>query len=189
MLRNRTIAVLATIAATTAATLGVVAPPAEAAPGYVGRVDADRGLVAHFVPTTAAPRYGSYPDGARLRLVCKVHSMSVGGNDVWYLVRGTHRRWVSARYVENVGAAPRLCGDGRVSRARVVTERLNRREAPSVRAATDGTLSRHDRVSIVCWIDGLGERGGDGQWYQLAGGSWVSAQYVSATTRRVELCA
>ena len=185
--RTRTLAVLATTVATLGA--GPAVSPADAATGYVGRVNAHLGLVGHYVPTSAAPRYGSYADGARLGLVCKVHSVPIGGNDLWYLVRGTKRAWVSARYVDNVGAAPRLCGDGHSSRGRVATARLNRREAPSLRAARDGSLARNARVSVVCWVDGLGEGAGDTQWYQLDSGSWVSADYVGPTRRRVGVCA
>lgn len=168
---------------------GLAATPAEAASGYVGRVNSNVGLQAHYVPTSAAPRYGSYGDQTRLELLCKVRSVPIGGNDLWYLVRGSKRRWVSARYVDNIGPAPRFCGDGQTSRGSVTTARLNRREAPTVRAAKDGVLTRNARVSIVCWVDGLGEGAGDVQWYQLASGSWVSADYIGPTQRRIELCA
>ena len=188
MLRHRTKALLATAAAGLVTTGLVSEAPADAA-SYVGRVDAHHGLVAHYVPTAAAPRYGHYADGARIRLVCKVRSVSIGQNDRWYLVRGSARRWVSARYVHNIGAAPRWCGDSHRSRGRVTAAVLNRREAPTLRAAKVGTLHRHDRVSIVCWVDGLGEGAGDTQWYQLGNGTWVSADHIGPTKRRVELCA
>lgn len=187
MFMTRTVTAFAMIAATLGT--GLAASPAEAATGYVGRVDADLGLAAHYVPTAAAPKYGGYGDGTRIDLVCKVHGVSIGGNDLWYLVRGSQRRWVSARYVDNIGSAPRFCGDGRRSSGRVKTARLSRREAPTVRAAKDGVLLRNARVSIVCWVDGLGEGAGDTRWYQLASGSWVSADFVGPTKPRVELCA
>ena len=187
MLRRRTATAAVTILASLSAAVAV--SPADAATRYVGQVDANRGLVAHYVPTSAAPRYGSYADGARLRLVCKVRSVSIGGNDLWYLVKGSKRRWVSARYVDNVGSAPRSCGDGHTSKGRVTADELNRREAPTLRAAETGALERDDKVSVVCWVDGLGEGDGDTQWYQLTDGSWVSAEYVGPTKRRVELCA
>ncbi len=188
MQRSRTLTAIATIAATLGVGLAA-APTADAATsGYVGTVNADDGLVAHYVPSAAAPKYGSYGDGTELSLVCKVRSDSVGGNDRWYLVKGSARRWVSARYVDNVGAAPRFCGDGATSKART-TARLNRREAPTLRAAKQGVLKRHARVAVVCWVDGLGEEAGDTRWYQLASGSWVSADHVGASKRRIELCA
>ena len=191
MLRDSTMARIATAAVgvVVSSAAALSSTPAGAATTSVGRVDANHGLLGHYVPTAAAPRYGHYADGARIRIVCKVRSVSIGRNDRWYLVRGSARRWVSARYVDNVGAAPGRCGDGRRSRGRVTVAALNRREAPSLRAAKAGTLHRHDRVSIICWVDGLGEGPGDLQWYQLGNGTWVSAKHVGPTSRRVELCA
>lgn len=186
MLRTRSITAFAAVVATLGA--GLVAAPANAADGSIGRVEARGGLVAHYVPAAPAPRYGGYADGTRLHLTCKVRSVSVRGNDLWYLVRGKKGRWVSARYVANVGKAPRLCGDGQMSSGRVTAARLNRRVAPTVRAAKDGVLERGARVSVVCWVDGLGQGAGDTQWYQLASGSWVSAEYVGPTSPRVEVC-
>jgi hypothetical protein len=187
MLGKRTVTALATIAATLGA--GLAASPADAATGYVGRVDANIGLIAHYVPTAAAPAYGSYRDKTRLNLVCKVRSVPIGDNDVWYLVKGSARRWVSARFVDNIGAAPRACGDGETSTGRVTAARLSRREAPTLRAAKVGYLTRNTKVHVVCWVDGLGEGTGDLMWYQLTNGSWVSGDYVGPTARRVELCA
>lgn len=108
---SRAITTFATIAATLGAVLA--ATPAESATRYAGRDNANVGLVAHYVPTAAAPRHGSQGDGNRLNLVCKVRNVSVGGNDLWYLVRGSKRRLVSARYVDNLGTAPRFSGDDR----------------------------------------------------------------------------
>lgn len=190
MLRKRVITATASAVTLAAATLasGVAASPANAAGDYVGEVNSNRGLIAHPVPSSGTPRSGSYGDGTRLRLLCKVRSVSIGGNDVWYLVRGSKERWVSARYVDNIGAAPERCGDGFRSKAYVDTARLNRREGPTLRTAVDGVLQRNARVSVVCWIEGLGEGTGDSQWYQLTSGSWVSAKYISPTKRRVEIC-
>lgn len=190
MLHKRVITAAAT-AVTVAAgmfTSSAALAPAHAANRYVGEVNSNRGLIAHPVPSSGTPRSGSYGDGARLTLICKVRSVSIGGNDLWYLVRDSKEQWVSARYVDNIGAAPRLCGDGRSSKAYVDTARLNRREGPTLRTAVDGVLQRNARVSVVCWLEGLSEGAGDGQWFQLDSGSWISAKYVSPTKRRVELC-
>ena len=186
MLGTRTLTALALVTATLGT--GLAGSPAEAATGYVGRVQARGGLVAHYAPTSPAPRYGSYPDGARIGLVCKVRSVSIHGNKIWYLVRGSANRWVSARYVDNIGSAPRTCGDGVTSDGRVSAARLYRREGPSLRTAKVGHLSRHDLVHVVCWTDGLGEGAGDVMWFLLTNGSWVSADYVDPTKQRVELC-
>ncbi|SDD72832.1 hypothetical protein [Auraticoccus monumenti] len=85
-----------------------------AAPGWcaAGRTPATgrttTALVARKGPTTADARTGAtLAQGATVRLVCKVDSQSVGGNTRWYWT--TDGRWVSARYVTNVGAAPGWC--------------------------------------------------------------------------------
>lgn len=65
-------------------------------------------LTARNGPTTADARRGStLAKGAKISVVCKVDSQSVRGNTRWYLT--TDSRWVSARYVTNVGAAPGWC--------------------------------------------------------------------------------
>lgn len=182
--------VITSLAATVAiAGIGLTASPADAATGYVGKVNSNVGLNARSLPTSAAPRAGNYGDDTRLRLVCKVSGVSIGGNDLWYMVRGNQPRWVSARYVDNIGPAPRFCGDGSPTSSRVTTDRLNRREAPTLLAATDGVLKRNARVSLVCWLPGLEEGPGDSMWFQLGNGSWVSADYLAPTRPRVGLCA
>lgn len=186
MSHTRTITALAAVLATLGA--GLIAGPAVADTGYVGRVEAHGGLVAHYVPSSRAPRYGSYADGTRLNLTCKVHADAVRGNDLWYLVGGSKTHWVSARYVANVGTAPRYCGDAQTSTGRVKVDRLNMRMAPTLRAAKVGVLKRHDRIHAECWVDGLGQGAGDVQWYQLTNGKWVSAAYIGPTSPRVELC-
>lgn len=58
-------------------------------------------------PTTADASKGTLARGAKVSVVCKVSSQSVSGNKLWY--HTTDSRWVSARYVSNVGAAPGYC--------------------------------------------------------------------------------
>ena len=67
MFGTRTVTALALVTAMLGT--GLAASPADAASGYVGRVQARGGLVAHYAPTSPAPRYGSYPDGTRIGLV------------------------------------------------------------------------------------------------------------------------
>lgn len=180
--------VTATTIATALAGIGLGASSATAASTIAtGRVTVN-GLVAHHVPTTAAPRVGSYQRGTRLGLNCKVHGPSVGGNDIWYSLHFSDFRWVSARYVANVGAAPRWCGDGLTRHGRVTTSALTRREGPSLASRREGTVSRGTRVSVVCHVPGL-KRDGVTSWYELSNGSWISARYVSALDGRPALCA
>jgi uncharacterized protein YraI len=58
-------------------------------------------------PTRAASSAGSLPRGAAVAIVCKLRGQDVHGNALWYSL--TNGRWVSARYVANVGRAPGWC--------------------------------------------------------------------------------
>lgn len=53
---------------------------------------------------------GTVQPGAKLRIICKLNSTVIDGNPRWYKIEFKDRRgWVSARYVENIGAAPHFC--------------------------------------------------------------------------------
>ena len=189
MYAPRLLAAAATIA-TALSGLAVVAGPADAHGSDLarGRVIAHGGLVAHQVPTADSPRHGSFARGRVLSLNCKVRGSTVRGNDLWYSVHSSDNQWVSARYVDNVGAAPRWCGDGLVRHGRVTASRLNLRVGPSLASKREAVVPRGSRVNVVCHLPGLA-RDGVQDWYQLAHGSWVSARYVSALNGRVALCA
>ena len=58
-------------------------------------------------PNTADVKVGHLAKQASVKLVCKVTSQPVRGNATWYLTNKD--QWVSARYVRNVGVAPRKC--------------------------------------------------------------------------------
>lgn len=178
MLGARTAALATAVVATLGS--GLMATPADAATTYVGKVDARGGLKAHYVPASGTPTIDSFANGSRIRLVCKVRSVEVKGNDLWYRVKARDQKWVSARYVDNIGAAPSWCGDGRRTPGKVTTDTLNRREAPTLRADKEGRLNRGDRVKTVCWINGLRNNQSDKAWYQLGNGTWVSARYLDA---------
>lgn len=60
-------------------------------------------------PTTADSAQGSLAKGKTFTITCKVRSQSVSGNNIWYFT--SEQKWVSARYVTNVGAAPGYCTD------------------------------------------------------------------------------
>lgn len=74
---------------------------------FVGRTTTS--LVRRVGPNTADARSGSYGPGAGVDIICKVRAQSIGGNKLWYWTTG--HRWVSARYVNNVGRAPNWCVD------------------------------------------------------------------------------
>ena len=58
-------------------------------------------------PTRAASSAGTLPRGAAVVIVCKLRGQDVNGNALWYSL--ANGRWVSARYVTNVGQAPGWC--------------------------------------------------------------------------------
>lgn len=58
-------------------------------------------------PTTSDKGAGSLHRGQRVNLVCKVESQGIRGNKLWY--QTSDRQWISARYVDNVGQAPKYC--------------------------------------------------------------------------------
>ncbi|MET7681070.1 SH3 domain-containing protein [Streptomyces sp. NPDC005423] len=47
--------------------------------------------------------------GQRVSIFCKTGGDSVRGNPLWYLLTDGTWAWGSARYIDNIGAAPRWC--------------------------------------------------------------------------------
>ncbi|WP_306321869.1 MULTISPECIES: SH3 domain-containing protein [unclassified Streptomyces] len=102
------VAALVTTAAVPAAgtgTPGADEPP----PTYKGRVVAKSGLLLRDDPTRGAKVVRSEPYGATVTIFCKTKGDEVGGNSNWYLLTDGTWAWGSAKYIENVGAAPRWC--------------------------------------------------------------------------------
>lgn len=74
---------------------------------FVGRTTTS--VTRRVGPNTADARGGSYASGAGVDIICKVSAQSIAGNKIWYWTTG--HRWVSARYIANVGRAPNWCVD------------------------------------------------------------------------------
>ncbi len=151
------------------------APGAQAAT-YQGRVTA--AVNVRSAPTTAATDVGTLRTGATVTLVCKVFGPTVGGNYVWYKL-GTGR-WVTARYVANVGAAPRFCGNGNEYAGRAAVA-LNIRTGPNTANAVVSSAPAGGFLPLVCKVDSQNV-GGNPRWYQLTSdgpGQWVAARYVT----------
>ena len=176
-------------ATTVAASAALLAAPAEAAPQgdpiRQGKVVTAQLNVRHL-PTTASASKGTIGRGQTLEIICKVHGTSVGGNDIWYALPPTLNEWVSARYVQNVGAAPGWCG----SEARFVgrsTTALAERQAPTRAAARARTVARGTTLDIVCKLPGQAVDGNN-RWYYLSNGDWVAARYVSNVGAAPDYC-
>lgn len=108
----RTLAVGAASCALVGAFLG--APAAAASPAgedhhYRGVVTADSGLWLHARPDRDSRRIGFLQPGEIVSIRCAVRGDSVRGNPLWYLLTDGTWAWASARYIDNIGPAPRWC--------------------------------------------------------------------------------
>jgi hypothetical protein len=74
----------------------------------VGRVTSPIGLNIRAAAATDSAVLGALGQGATFEILCKVPAGLVDGNRLWYKLYD-QAGWVSARYVANVGAAPRYC--------------------------------------------------------------------------------
>lgn len=170
-----------TVAATAAALLSATTmaeAPAHAATTYKGRVTASV-LNVRSAPTTYASKAGSLSSGATITIECKVFGPSVEGNSLWYKL--ANKKWVTARYVANIGSAPRFCGDGKEYVGRVTTSVLNVRSGPNTADAKVSSATLGTQLFIVCKVDSQ-VVDGNARWYQLTGdggGQWVAARYVA----------
>ncbi|MET9019168.1 SH3 domain-containing protein [Actinopolymorpha sp. NPDC004070] len=168
---------IVTVAATAlvSTVLLAAAPGAQAATTYTGRTTATVNV--RSAPTTFASDVGTIGAGTTITLRCKVFGPSVGGNSYWYKL-GTGR-WITARYVSNVGSAPGFCGTGSEYAGRA-TVALNVRSGPNTANAVVSSVPAGGDLALVCKVDGQAVDGNP-RWYQLSGDSaaWVAARYVT----------
>lgn len=85
------------------------AEPDAARAAYRGRVVARPSLLLRDRPTRSSRVVGEVPYGTVVDIFCKTRGDSVDGNDRWYLLTDGTWAWGSARYIENIGAAPEWC--------------------------------------------------------------------------------
>ncbi|MFB8101667.1 SH3 domain-containing protein [Streptomyces sp. YIM 132580] len=76
---------------------------------YKGRVIASPNLLLRDRPTRSSRVVGSVKYGTVVDIFCKTTGDNVDGNNRWYLLTDGTWAWGSARYIENIGAAPRFC--------------------------------------------------------------------------------
>ncbi|NED94057.1 SH3 domain-containing protein [Phytoactinopolyspora alkaliphila] len=181
-IRHRVRKLAVAVGAATVIPLGMIAtaPLAQASHApYEGKVTASS-LNVRSAPTGASAKAGSLSRGTTVKLQCKVIGPRVGGNDLWYKL--ANGNWVTARYVSNVGKAPRFCGDGREYSGKVIAQKsLAVRSGPSTANLKVSSAPRGIVLPIVCKVDNQ-KIDGNARWYQLTGdggGQWVSARYVS----------
>jgi uncharacterized protein YraI len=162
------------LASAEAPTLALTSASAQAA-ATQGKIIA-RSLHVRKAPTAKSSTAGSLSRGQVVSLDCKVPGPSVDGNARWYkLSKGG---WVTARYVDNVGAAPSWCGG--TFKGKVSATSLTIRTGPDTSNARVGTFKKGANVTIGCKVNG-DTVGGNPRWYwvHISGrDGWVSARYV-----------
>ncbi|ELP65375.1 SH3 domain-containing protein [Streptomyces turgidiscabies] len=76
---------------------------------YKGIVTATSGLRLRSAPNRGSAIIRVVPKGAIVTIFCKVGGENVDGNSLWYLLTDGTWAWGAARYIDNIGAAPRFC--------------------------------------------------------------------------------
>ncbi|WP_411080928.1 SH3 domain-containing protein [Streptomyces sp. cmx-18-6] len=76
---------------------------------YKGRVVAKPHLLLRDRPYRSSRVVGSVKYGTVVSIFCKTKGDNIDGNNRWYLLSDGTWAWGSARYIENIGAAPHWC--------------------------------------------------------------------------------
>jgi hypothetical protein len=76
---------------------------------YKGRVNAPGGLNLRDKPTRGSAVIGHAAHGEVVSIFCKTPGEKIQGNPLWYLLADGTWAWGAARYIDNVGPAPRWC--------------------------------------------------------------------------------
>ncbi|GAB3745414.1 SH3 domain-containing protein [Microlunatus parietis] len=174
----RRVAALALASGVAVATMAMTAGTANAATTYKGKVTANGGLTIRSAPSTHTSNNGNVAKGTTITIACKVPGTRVDGNGLWYKL-SNGKGWVTARYVTNIGSAPKYCpsadteyGDGRTTAA------VNMRRGPHFNDVKTGVVYEGTRVAVVCYVKSTAGVNGNYLWYQLTNKSWVTAAFV-----------
>ncbi|WP_329270947.1 SH3 domain-containing protein [Streptomyces sp. NBC_01451] len=76
---------------------------------YKGIVTANGGLRLRSAPNRGSAIIRVAPKGSIVNIFCKTGGENVDGNSLWYLLTDGTWAWGAARYIDNIGAAPRFC--------------------------------------------------------------------------------
>lgn len=173
---TRPVAAVLTTLVSAAAVVTTQAPAAEAFSTPVGQVTASS-LYARQAPSTHAKATFLYTRGEKIPLGCKVVGPSVDGNNLWYTIAGSTDRWLSARYVKNIGPAPEFCDplDGYVKGRTTAT--VTGRSGPTTSDSARSTYRKGTTLNIQCKVTSQ-RIGGNSLWYLTSTGRWVPARYV-----------
>lgn len=75
---------------------------------YRGVVTVDR-LILRSAPTRGSRPIRAVHRGDVVSIFCKTPGQSVQGNPLWYLLTDGTWAWGAARFIDNIGPAPRWC--------------------------------------------------------------------------------
>ncbi|MER6672413.1 SH3 domain-containing protein [Streptomyces sp. NPDC000983] len=75
---------------------------------YKGVVTADT-LLLRSAPNRGSQVIRTVRRGQIVQIYCKTVGQNIQGNPLWYLLPDGTWAWGSARYIDNIGAAPRWC--------------------------------------------------------------------------------
>ncbi|MFE6284544.1 SH3 domain-containing protein [Streptomyces sp. NPDC057877] len=75
---------------------------------YKGVVTA-RTLLLRSAPNRGSQVIRTAHRGEIVKIYCKTAGQNVGGNPLWYLLTDGTWAWGAARYIDNIGPAPRWC--------------------------------------------------------------------------------
>ncbi|MEV7346621.1 SH3 domain-containing protein [Streptomyces sp. NPDC093544] len=76
---------------------------------YKGRISARGGLALRTAPNRGARVLRVARYGEVVHIFCKTSGQSVDGNRLWYQLTDGTWAWGAARYIDNIGPAPRWC--------------------------------------------------------------------------------
>jgi uncharacterized protein YgiM (DUF1202 family) len=76
---------------------------------YRGRVISPIGLNVRTGPSTHHRIIGTLRAGQVVSITCKVNGQWIAGNPRWYKLSNHRSAWSAARYIANIGPAPRFC--------------------------------------------------------------------------------
>ena len=169
------------VRAAVVAVAGVAAVAAGAAPAqaqsYTGTVTGENGVNVRSAPSIHSESTTGLEKGETVVLECKMRGTSVGDNEVWYAIHGG-TEWVTARYVDNVGTAPKWCPQADTETATAnVTSDLNVREGPTTADQLVSSVPAGESVEVRCSARSQ-DIGGDRTWYATMTGQWVTGAYV-----------
>ncbi|GHH64846.1 MULTISPECIES: SH3 domain-containing protein [Streptomyces] len=76
---------------------------------YKGVVTAPGGLNLRDRPTRGSAIVGFVGYNQKVSIFCKTSGENVQGNHLWYLLADGTWAWATARFIDNIGPAPRWC--------------------------------------------------------------------------------